>query len=115
MKYIVVNVLVLLTAFAVHAAKPNVVLVLVDGLGWADLACQGSTVYETPHIDKLAKEGVRFTEGYAACAVCSSTRAAVQTSRYPHRTGITNWIRSRAQGAKVPLEQEGLTSLRKIE
>jgi arylsulfatase A-like enzyme len=83
-------------------AKPNVVLVLVDDLGWTDLACQGSTYYETPNLDRLAADGVRFTDGYAACAVCSPTRAAVQTGRYPHRTGVTDWIRSRFQGGNVP-------------
>ena len=91
-----------LLALPLLAAKPNIVLVLVDDLGWTDLACQGSTYYETPNLDKLAADGVRFTDGYAACAVCSPTRAAVQTGRYPHRTGVTDWIRSRFQGGKVP-------------
>ncbi len=96
----------LLNAMSVFAAgKPNIVLVLVDDLGWADLGCQGSTFYETPHLDRLAAEGVRFTAGYAACAVCSPTRAAVQTGRYPHRTGVTDWIRSRFQGGKIPADK----------
>ncbi len=94
--------LIVLSSVRAFAEKPNIVLVLVDDLGWADLACQGSDFYETPHVDKLAKEGVRFTNGYAASSVCSPSRAAVQTGRYPHRTGITNWIRSRALGAKAP-------------
>jgi arylsulfatase A len=81
---------------------PNVVLVLVDDLGWMDLGCQGSTFYETPHIDRLAAQGMRFTNGYAACAVCSPTRAAVQTGRYPSRLFVTDWIRSRFQGGKIP-------------
>jgi|MDTC01.3.fsa_nt_gb arylsulfatase A-like enzyme len=76
---------------------PNVILVLVDDLGWMDLSCQGSDYYQTPHIDRLAKEGMRFTQAYAACAVCSPTRAAVLTGRYPHRVGVTDWIRSRFQ------------------
>jgi arylsulfatase A-like enzyme len=76
---------------------PNIVLILVDDLGWMDLSCQGSDYYQTPNIDRLATEGVRFTNGYAACAVCSPTRAAVQTGRYPHRVGVTDWIRSRFQ------------------
>jgi len=88
------------------ADKPNVVLILVDDLGWADLGCQGSKYYETPHLDRLAAEGVRFTNGYAACAVCSPTRAAVQTGRYPHRTGVTDWIRSRFQGGKIPADRK---------
>jgi arylsulfatase A len=76
---------------------PNIVLILVDDLGWMDLSCQGSDYYKTPHIDRLATEGVRFTNGYAACSVCSPTRAAVLTGRYPHRVGVTDWIRSRFQ------------------
>ncbi len=82
--------------------KPNVVLVLVDDLGWADLACYGSSLYETPHLDRLAREGMRFTDAYAACAVCSPTRAAVMTGLYPGRIGITDWIRARFQGGKIP-------------
>ena len=82
----------------------NFVLVLVDDLGWMDLGCQGSTFYETPHIDGLAADGVRFTDGYAACAVCSPTRAAVQTGRYPGRLLVTDWIRSRFQGGAIPAD-----------
>ncbi|MDG0964140.1 MAG: sulfatase-like hydrolase/transferase, partial [Opitutales bacterium] len=73
------------TDAAKENAKPNVILVLVDDMGWMDLSCQGSDFYRTPNVDRLAKEGIRFTNGYAACAVCSPTRAAVQTGRYPHR------------------------------
>lgn len=78
---------------AVSAAeKPNVVFFLVDDLGQRDLGCYGSTFYETPNVDRLAKEGALFTNGYAACPVCSPTRAAVQTGRWPQRTGITDYI-----------------------
>lgn len=91
------------SAVVADDSKPmNVVLVLVDDLGWMDLGCQGSDFYETPHIDKLASQGIRFTNGYAACAVCSPTRAAVQTGRYPGRLFVTDWIRSRFQGGKIP-------------
>ncbi len=75
------------------ARKPNVVLILVDDMGWVDLGCYGSRYYETPHIDRLAQQGVRFTDAYAACTVCSPSRAAVLTGRYPVRHGITTWIR----------------------
>ena len=68
--------------------KLNFVLILVDDMGWMDLSCQGSDYYKTPNIDRIAKEGMRFTNGYAACAVCSPTRAAVQTGRYPGRVGV---------------------------
>lgn len=90
--------LFLLTPVLVAQERPpNVILILVDDLGWMDLSCQGSDYYKTPNIDRLAKEGARFTNGYAACAVCSPTRAAVLTGRYPHRIGVTDWIRSRFQ------------------
>jgi arylsulfatase A-like enzyme len=74
--------------------RPNIIVILVDDMGWMDLSCQGSDYYKTPAIDRIATEGMRFTNGYAACAVCSPTRAAVQTGRYPHRIGVTDWIRS---------------------
>ena len=74
------------------AQKPNVVFFLVDDLGQRDLGCYGSTFYETPNVDRLAKEGALFTNGYAACPVCSPSRAAVQTGRWPQRTGITDYI-----------------------
>ncbi len=79
------------------AAPPNVVLILVDDMGWMDLSCQGSEYFLTPNIDRLAKEGMRFTDAYAACAVCSPTRAAVMTGKYPARTHVTDWIRARFQ------------------
>ncbi len=85
-------------------ARLNVVLVLVDDLGWMDLSCQGSSFYSTPNIDRLAAEGMRFTDGYAACAVCSPTRASVLTGQYPARIGITDWIRARFQGGKIPAD-----------
>ena len=74
------------------AAPLNVVLILVDDLGWTDLSSYGSTYYETPNIDRLARSGMRFTNAYASSAVCSPTRAAVLTGRYPARLGVTDWI-----------------------
>jgi len=76
------------------SAKLNIVLFLIDDLGWRDLGCQGSTYYQTPNIDRLAREGARFTDGYAACAVCSPTRAAVLTGKYPARLLLTDWLPS---------------------
>jgi arylsulfatase A-like enzyme len=72
--------------------RPNVVVILVDDLGWKDLACQGSGIHETPHIDRLAASGMRFTNAYSACTVCSPTRAAMMTGCYPARLRITDWI-----------------------
>jgi arylsulfatase A-like enzyme len=72
--------------------RPNFVFFLVDDLGWRDLGCFGSTFYETPHTDRLARQGMRFTDAYAACPVCSPTRASIMTGKYPVRTGITTFI-----------------------
>jgi len=71
---------------------PNIVLLLVDDLGWTALTCYGSDLHETPHLDRLAKQGMRFTDAYAACTVCSPTRAAVLTGKYPARLHLTDWI-----------------------
>ncbi len=74
-------------------AKPmNVVLVLADDFGWTDLHSYGSDLYGSPNIDRLAADGVRFTQNYSACTVCSPTRAALLTGKYPARLHITDWI-----------------------
>ncbi len=74
------------------AERPNVIVILVDDLGWADLGCTGSKLNETPHLDRLAADGVRFTQAYSACTVCSPTRAALLTGKYPARLHLTDWI-----------------------
>jgi len=74
---------------------PNIVFVMIDDLGWMDLACQGNRLVETPHIDHFALEGLRFTDAYAAAPVCSPTRAAVITGLAPARLQITNHIPDR--------------------
>lgn len=71
---------------------PNVIFILADDLGWMDLGCYGSSFYETPNLDQLAREGVRFTNAYAACPVSSPTRVSIQTGRYPGRVHVTDWI-----------------------
>lgn len=72
--------------------RPNILFILIDDMGWKDLVCYGSPFYETPHIDRLAREGMRFTDAYAACPVCSPTRASILTGKYPATVGITDWI-----------------------
>lgn len=74
---------------ALGAKQPNVIFILVDDLGWRDLSCYGSTFYETPNIDRFAKSGIRFTNGYSAHPACSPTRSSVLTGQYPARTGFT--------------------------
>jgi arylsulfatase A-like enzyme len=73
----------------VAADKPNIIFILADDLGAHDLGCFGSTFYETPNIDRLAKRGTRFTQAYAASPLCSPTRSSILTGQYPARTGIT--------------------------
>jgi arylsulfatase A-like enzyme len=83
---------VTLPVLAAPPDKPNVVFILADDLGWTDLGCFNSELYETPAIDQLANEGVRFTQNYSACTVCSPTRACILTGKYPARLHITDWI-----------------------
>lgn len=91
--------LALSVAFNLNAAesarKPNFVFILVDDLGWADIGANGSAFYRTPNIDSLATGGMRFTDAYAACPVCSPTRAAILTGRYPARLHLTDWLPGR--------------------
>jgi len=77
--------------------KPNIILLLVDDLGWRDVGFMGSRYFETPNIDRLAGQSMIFTSAYAACAVSSPTRASLMTGRYPSRVGVTDWIRARFQ------------------
>ncbi len=72
--------------------RPNVVVILIDDLGWTDAGCCGSDFYRTPNIDQLARDGVRFTQAYSACTVCSPTRASILTGKYPARLHVTDWI-----------------------
>ncbi len=74
------------------AAKPNIVFLLADDLGWTGLGCFGSDFYETPNLDEFAKTGIKFTNAYAACTVCSPTRASIMTGMYPARLHLTDFI-----------------------
>jgi arylsulfatase A-like enzyme len=106
--------LAVLSAMALGTAGPhdpgigkrqmNVVLVLMDDLGQRDLGCYGSTFYETPAIDRLAHEGMLFTDAYAACPVCSPTRASIMTGRYPARIGLTDYLIGQRRGKLLPAE-----------
>jgi len=86
--------------------QPNIILILIDDMGWTDLGCFGSKYYETPNIDHLCESGMKFTHAYAACAVCSPTRASVMTGRYPTRTGITDWIHHADARAKDVIKNQ---------
>jgi arylsulfatase A-like enzyme len=90
--------LISIPAFAQEVDRFNILLIHVDDLGATDLGVFGSDFYETPNIDRLAAEGMLFTQSYAAAAICSPSRAALMTGKYPARTGITDWIRAKFQG-----------------
>ena len=81
-------------AIAATNRKPNFLFILVDDLGWADLACYGADLHETPNIDRLASQSVRFTDAYAASPVCTPTRASIMTGKYPARLQMTVWRES---------------------
>jgi arylsulfatase A len=88
--------LVLLAAVSSSAAaaesRPNVIVVLCDDLGYGDLGCFGHRVIETPHLDRMAREGIRLTNCYSAAPVCSPSRVGLLTGRIPARAGVFDWI-----------------------
>ena len=79
---------------AERVARPNVLVIMVDDLGYGDLSCYGAKDLKTPHIDRLMSEGLRFNEAYANCCVCSPSRAALLTGRYPEMVGIPGVVRT---------------------
>ena len=102
----------------------NFVFILADDLGWTDAGCYGSKYYQTPNIDRLASQGMRFTNAYAACPVCSPTRASILTGKYPARLNLTDFIPGRPQWPtakllsapfrhQLPLEEVTLAELLK--
>jgi arylsulfatase A-like enzyme len=90
--------LTLLSCSTPDNARPNVILFVVDDLGWVDVGAYGSSFYETPSVNRLALEGARFTQFYAASPVCSPTRASIMTGKHPARLDLTNWIGGEQQG-----------------
>ena len=86
---------------AADAPKPNVIVILADDLGWADLSCYGSTFHESPNLDKLAAQGMRFTQAYSSSPYCSPSRAAIMTGRHPARLKITDYIPSNGKSGKL--------------
>lgn len=98
--------------------RPNFIFILIDDMGAGDLSCYGSSFYETPNIDRLAREGMLFTDAYAAAPVCSPTRASILTGKYPANVGVTNWIGGHTRGKLIdapyidhlPLEEKSLAA-----
>ncbi|MEA4937632.1 MAG: sulfatase [Paludibacter sp.] len=91
---------------AQQSERPNVIFFLADDLGWTDLSCYGSKFYETPNLDQLAREGMLFTNAYAACPVSSPTRVSIQTGKYPARVGVTDFIRGRYHQSNTRAEMQ---------
>lgn len=85
--------------------KPNIVMVLIDDMGFADLSCFGNTEASTPHIDRLATEGIRFSQFYVNAPICSPSRCALTTGQYPHRWRITSYLDNRAANQRRGVAQ----------
>ncbi len=103
------------TAAAADADRPNIVFILADDLGYMDIGANNpKSFYETPHIDSLAARGMRFTQGYAACPVCSPTRASIMTGKYPQRTGITDFIGGKRAGRLNPAPNQDHLALEEV-
>jgi len=101
--------------------RPNILFILIDDLGCRDLTCFGSTFYETPNLDRLCSQGIKFENAYASCPVCSPTRASIMSGKYPARVGTTQYIGGKSEGNLrdvpylhyLPLEEKSVaTALR---
>ena len=104
LRYLSFLYIILCYSITAHATKhTNFLFFLVDDMGWADIGANGSKFHETPHIDRLAKSGMRFTQGYAAGSVCSPTRASIMTGKHPVRVDITDWIPGQSNQPTNPL------------
>lgn len=88
--------------------RPNVILIVADDLGAMDLTCYGSKFHRTPHLDKLAAAGMRFTQSYSACPVCSPSRVSIMTGQYPQRWQVTDWLPGRSDGPNQKLNRPPL-------
>ncbi len=96
------------------SGQPNVVFILIDDLGWTDVGVYGSSFYETPNIDELARGGAMFTQFYTASPVCSPTRASIFTGKHPARLHITNWIGGEQKGLLLQAEYERQLPLEEV-
>ena len=85
---------------AVAKPPPNIVVLLVDDMGWGDFACFGDKIAKTPNIDRLAAEGLRFEQFYVNAPICSPSRAAILTGQYPQRWRINSYLDNRATNAR---------------
>lgn len=90
---------------AAPATRPNIIMVLIDDMGWGDLSCFGNTQARTPNIDQLAAEGIRYSQFYVNSPICSPSRTALSTGQYPHRWKITSFLNNRADNARRGMAQ----------
>ncbi len=98
-------IVVLSGAASVHAAPPNFVVVLIDDMGWGDFSCFGNTAARTPNVDRLAAEGIRFSQFYVNAPICSPSRCALTTGQYPHRWKITSYLNNRVDNDRRGVAQ----------
>lgn len=85
---------------AAEPGRPNIVLVLIDDMGWGDFSCFGNRAARTPNVDRLAREGLRFTQFYVNAPICSPSRCAFTTGQYPHRWRITSYLNNRQDNVR---------------
>jgi len=107
----------IVSGMTIAQQKPNIVFILTDDMGWSDPGCYGNPFNETPHIDSLAREGIRFTNAYAACPVSSPSRAAILTGKYPARLQLTNFLvgeRTDPQSPVLPAPWKPLLESREV-
>ena len=90
---------------AVAKGKPNIVLIFIDDMGWGDFSCFGNKMADTPHIDRMAKEGIRFEQFYVNSPICSPSRTAISTGQYPQRWRITSYLSNRDHNRKRGMAQ----------
>ena len=91
-RQVLLTLLSLSLPLAAAAKPPHIVIVIVDDMGWGDLGCYGNEVIHSPNLDQFATEGIRFTQCYSACGVCSPSRSSILTGRTPYRNGVWRWI-----------------------
>jgi arylsulfatase A-like enzyme len=108
--FILLSILGFLCLAGMASTSPNIVLIVADDLGWGDLSCYGAEYFKTLHLDKMASEGIRFTDAYSASPVCSPSRAALLTGRYPVRSGITKVLRPKSEQG-IPSEELTLAEI----
>ena len=97
--------LVFSLSWSARAAQPNIVVVFIDDMGWGDFSCFGNKAAKTPHIDRMAQEGIRFEQFYVNSPICSPSRTALSTGQYPQRWKITSYLAHRQLNEKRGIAQ----------